>query len=214
MTQQGMLWPNHDISGRNVALANQLRACNVCIERVPWYVVVRPGYTLLRQFCVCPFFNFMSGRDGTVKKHVQKGRDGIYFFARRDWTVHMIFHDRTGRYIISSTTGRDGIFFFDGTGSTFLFPRRDEMVRIFFTGPSSGKLPLLISDVISWEMGFFLFPCKYRSRDPIQTVPEEILTSRSHPVPVESSHSPWFPVPVRNILWNSRLPRSRANQNG
>ena len=47
MTQQGMLWPNHDISGRNVALANQLRACNVCIQRVPWYVVVRPGYTLL-----------------------------------------------------------------------------------------------------------------------------------------------------------------------
>ena len=42
-----MLWPNHDISGRNVALANQLRACDVCIQRVPWYVVVRPGYTML-----------------------------------------------------------------------------------------------------------------------------------------------------------------------
>ena len=42
-----MLWPNHDISGRNVALTNQLRACNVCIKRVPSYVVVRPGYTLL-----------------------------------------------------------------------------------------------------------------------------------------------------------------------
>ena len=53
MTQQGMLWPNHDISGRNVALANQLRACDVCIQRVPWYVVVRPGYTMLSRL---PFF--------------------------------------------------------------------------------------------------------------------------------------------------------------
>ena len=25
----------------------RVRACNVCIQRVPWYVVVRPGYTLL-----------------------------------------------------------------------------------------------------------------------------------------------------------------------
>ena len=47
MTQQGIRWPNHNISGWNVALANHLRACNVCIQRVPWYVVVRPGYTML-----------------------------------------------------------------------------------------------------------------------------------------------------------------------
>ena len=55
-------------------------------------------------------------------KVVMTGRDGIYFFGRRDGTVHKIVHDGTGRYIISSTTGSDGIsFFFDGTGRYTLF---------------------------------------------------------------------------------------------
>ena len=46
--------------------------------------------------------------------------------------MNIIFHDGTGRCMISSTKGRDGTFFFDGTGGTFLFSRRDETVRIFF----------------------------------------------------------------------------------
>ena len=46
--------------------------------------------------------------------------------------MHIIFHDWTGRYTISSTTLRDVTFFFDGTAGTFLFSRRDGTVRIFF----------------------------------------------------------------------------------
>ena len=50
------------------------------------------------------------------------GRDGLFFF-----------HDGTGRYIISSTTGRDGTFvLFDGMAGVFWFSRRDGTVRIFF----------------------------------------------------------------------------------
>ena len=36
-------------------------------------------------------------------------------------TRSIIYHDGTGRYIISSTTGTDGTFFFDGTGGKFCF---------------------------------------------------------------------------------------------
>ena len=87
----------------------------------------------------------------------RQGRDGIYFFARRDGTVHIIFHDGTGRYIIVRMRERDGPFYFfdetgryifvfqtgwDGTFSstgrdgtrdgTWNFPGRDGTVCIFF----------------------------------------------------------------------------------
>ena len=42
-------------------------------------------------------------------KNVTTGRDGMYFFARRDGTVNNFFHDGKGRYF----------FFLDGTGGTF-----------------------------------------------------------------------------------------------
>ena len=64
-------------------------------------------------------------------KVVMTGRDGIYFFGRRDGTVHKIVHDGTGRYIISSTTGSDGISFFStARGGILYFSRRDGTVRI------------------------------------------------------------------------------------
>ena len=48
---------------------------------------------------------------------------------------------------------------------------------------------------------FFPFQCKYRSRDPIQTVPEEILISRSHPN--SSRGNVWFPVFFRSCAVKS-----------
>ena len=49
--------------------------------------------------------------------------------------MHIIFHDGTERCIISSTTGRDGtFFFFDGTGGTFfVFTTGRDGTHIFFT---------------------------------------------------------------------------------
>ena len=44
-----------------------------------------------------------------------------------------------------------------------------------------GKIPRDISRRSLREMFFCPFACKYRSRDAIQTVPEEILICRSHP---------------------------------
>ena len=75
----------------------------------------------------------MSRRDGTGNKVVMTGRDGIYFLLPRDGTVDTIFQDGTGRYIISSTTGIDGITFFStARGGILLFSRRDGTVHIIF----------------------------------------------------------------------------------
>ena len=57
------------------------------------------------------------------------GRDDRYFFARRNGTVHIFFHDGTGRYIFFSTTGRDS--------TTCICFQRDGTVRIFFTAQKS-----------------------------------------------------------------------------
>ena len=47
--------------------------------------------------------------------------------------MHIIFHDGTGRYIISFTTGRDGTFFFAmARDGTFISVFRDGTVGIFF----------------------------------------------------------------------------------
>ena len=55
--------------------------------------------------------------------------------SRRDGTVNIIFHDGTGRYVISSATGRDGTFFSTARAvHFFLFSRRDGTVRIYFHG--------------------------------------------------------------------------------
>ena len=66
-------------------------------------------------------------------KIITTGRDGIHFFVRRDGTVHVIFHDGTGRYKSSCTTGRVGTSTFStARDGTFWFLRRDATVRIFF----------------------------------------------------------------------------------
>ena len=64
----------------------------------------------------------------------------VYIFS-------IIFPDGTGRYINSSTTGRDfTTFFFDSTGLYILFSRRDGTVRIFFhcTGECNAKHTALV----------------------------------------------------------------------
>ena len=43
----------------------RVRACNVCIQRVPCYVVVRPGYTLLSRFALL-FLPFVAWRTRQV----------------------------------------------------------------------------------------------------------------------------------------------------
>ena len=60
----------------------------------------------------------------------------------------------------------------------------------------------------------FPFPCKDRSRDPIQKVPEEIFHI---PFPTKQQFlwkcliSRDFPVPCRKIPWKYIFPKSRAN---
>ena len=87
----------------------------------------------------------MPRRDGAVTKQIndwtgrqkkkKSRRDGtvdIFLLDRRDGTVQIIFHDGTRRYIISSTTGKDGNIYFLRHGRyTFLFSRRDGTVRTF-----------------------------------------------------------------------------------
>ena len=56
-----------------------------------------------------------------MNKVVTTGRDGTYFFARLDGTVHPILHDGTGRYIVFSTMGGDGTFLLTARDGTHIF---------------------------------------------------------------------------------------------
>ena len=67
------------------------------------------------------------------------GRDGCFFFSRRDGAV-VYFSEagRGGRFFFPKRDGAVVFFFRGGTRRLFFFPRRDGAVVFFFSAPGPG----------------------------------------------------------------------------